>query len=65
MQITVASVLSRHGRALHTHTYWCLIELTLHTCSLSLTQMIHLAGHQFDMLDSVLARVEELLDNRT
>jgi hypothetical protein len=28
-------------------------------------QMIHLAGHQFDMLDSVLVRVEELLDDRT
>ena len=28
-------------------------------------QMIHLAGYQFDMLDSVLVRVEELLDDRT
>ena len=37
MQIKVASVLSRHGKALCTHTYWCLIELILHTCSLSLS----------------------------
>ena len=45
-------------------THHIAMTLILSICIIHL-QMLHLAGHQFDMLDSVLVRVEELLNNRT